>query len=51
MFAEGTEWKMPWLPRILPNILGGPSGKDYLYPLHPGPAASWSGRWHVAALL
>jgi nicotinamidase-related amidase len=21
MFAEGTEWKMPWLPRILPNIL------------------------------
>jgi nicotinamidase-related amidase len=21
MFAEGTEWKMPWLQRVLPNIL------------------------------
>src|SRR6185312_424041 len=21
MFAEATEWKMPWLPRVLPNIL------------------------------
>jgi nicotinamidase-related amidase len=21
MFAEGTEWKMPWLDRVLPNIL------------------------------
>jgi nicotinamidase-related amidase len=21
MFAEGTEWKMPWLPRVLPNIV------------------------------
>ena len=21
MFAEGTEWKMPWLSRVLPNIL------------------------------
>ena len=21
MFAEGTEWKMPWLERVLPNIL------------------------------
>jgi hypothetical protein len=21
MFAEGTDWKMPWLDRILPNIL------------------------------
>jgi nicotinamidase-related amidase len=21
MFAESTEWKMPWLPRVLPNIL------------------------------
>jgi nicotinamidase-related amidase len=21
MFAEGTGWKMPWLPRVLPNIL------------------------------
>jgi hypothetical protein len=20
MFAESTEWKMPWLPRVLPNI-------------------------------
>ncbi|MGL9622355.1 isochorismatase family protein [Bradyrhizobium sp. U531] len=21
MFAEGTEWKMPWLSRVLPNIV------------------------------
>ena len=21
MFAEGTEWKMPWLPRVLPKIV------------------------------
>ena len=21
MFAEGTEWKMPWLERVLPNIV------------------------------
>ena len=21
MFAETTEWKMPWLPRVLPNIV------------------------------
>ncbi|WP_249168161.1 hypothetical protein [Bradyrhizobium elkanii] len=21
MFAEATDWKMPWLPRVLPNIL------------------------------
>jgi hypothetical protein len=21
MFAESTEWKMPWLPRVLPNIV------------------------------
>jgi nicotinamidase-related amidase len=21
MFAESTDWKMPWLPRVLPNIL------------------------------
>jgi nicotinamidase-related amidase len=21
MFAEGTEWKMPWLERIQPNIV------------------------------
>jgi nicotinamidase-related amidase len=21
IFAEGTEWKMPWLERVLPNIL------------------------------
>jgi nicotinamidase-related amidase len=20
MFAEATEWKMPWLPRVLPNV-------------------------------
>ncbi|MCP3395494.1 cysteine hydrolase [Bradyrhizobium sp. CCGB12] len=21
MFAEGTDWKMPWLPRVLPNVV------------------------------
>jgi nicotinamidase-related amidase len=21
MFVEGTDWKMPWLPRVLPNIV------------------------------
>jgi nicotinamidase-related amidase len=21
MFAEDTEWKMPWLPRVLPNVV------------------------------
>jgi nicotinamidase-related amidase len=21
VFAEGTEWKMPWLARVLPNIV------------------------------
>jgi hypothetical protein len=21
MFAEGTDWKMPWLERVLPNIV------------------------------
>ena len=21
MFAESTDWKMPWLPRVLPNIV------------------------------
>ncbi|MET3997114.1 hypothetical protein ABID65_008794 [Bradyrhizobium sp. S3.9.2] len=21
MFAESTEWKMPWLPRVLPNVV------------------------------
>ncbi|WP_445217046.1 hypothetical protein ACKWRH_33765 [Bradyrhizobium sp. Pa8] len=21
IFAETTEWKMPWLPRVLPNIV------------------------------
>jgi nicotinamidase-related amidase len=21
MFAEGTDWKMPWLERVLPNII------------------------------
>jgi hypothetical protein len=21
MFADGTDWKMPWLPRVLPNIV------------------------------
>ena len=38
IFAEGTEWKMPWLERVLPNILSitSPSGKDDLHPLHPG---------------
>jgi nicotinamidase-related amidase len=21
MFAEGTDWTMPWLPRVLPNVV------------------------------
>jgi nicotinamidase-related amidase len=21
MFAEGTDWQMPWLPRVLPNVV------------------------------
>ena len=21
MFAEDTDWKMPWLPRVLPNVV------------------------------
>ena len=25
MFAEGTEWKMPWLERVLPNIIAATS--------------------------
>ena len=28
MFAEGTEWKMPWLERVLPNVIS-------LTSLHP----------------
>ena len=53
MFAEGTEWKMPWLDRVLPNILSITSThpeKTIFYPLHPGPEAR-SGRRNVAALL
>ena len=52
MFAEGTDWKMPWLERVLPNIVSITStpGTDDLYPLHPGPKAR-SGRRNVAALL
>ena len=53
MFAEGTEWKMPWLDRVLPNILSitsTHSEKTSLHPLHPGPQAR-SGRRNVATLL
>jgi hypothetical protein len=32
MFAEGTEWKMSWLERVLPNIVAITS-----HPGHPGP--------------
>ena len=53
MFAEDTEWKMPWLERVLPkrpvNHFHAP-GTDDLYPLHPGSKAR-SGRRNVAALL
>lgn len=52
MFAEGTDWKMPWLERVLPNILSITS-------THPEktiftrfiPARVRSGRRHVASLL
>jgi hypothetical protein len=46
MFAEGTEWKMPWLARVLPP----PSGKDNFYPLHTGPEIR-TGHWNVAATI
>jgi hypothetical protein len=37
MFAEGTDWKMPWLERVLPNIVSITSA-------HPeGPASSRPG--------
>ena len=29
MFAEGTEWKMPWLERVLPNIIAVTSAHCY----------------------
>ena len=40
MFAEGTEWKVPWLERVLPNIVSITaltSRADYFYALHPRP--------------
>jgi hypothetical protein len=53
MFAEGTEWKMPWLPRVLPNIVAITAAqpeKNHFYAVHPG-AEARPGRGHVAALL
>ena len=51
MFAKGTEGKMPWLDRVLPNILSITS-------THPEETiftrfipARKPGRWNVAALL
>jgi nicotinamidase-related amidase len=43
MFAEGTEWKMPWLERVLPNIISITSLHPertiftrFVPPQHPG---------------
>jgi hypothetical protein len=54
MSAESTEWSMPGLERVLPNIVSidhfRRSGENDFHPLRPGPEAR-SGRRHVAALL
>jgi hypothetical protein len=53
MFAEDTEWKMPWLERVLPNVISitsFTSRTDHLYALHPR-TISQAGRGDVAALL
>ena len=53
MFAEATEWQMPWLERVLPNIrfdYVSPSGENDLHAIRPRPETG-PGRRHVAALL
>ncbi len=53
MFAEGTDWKMPWLERVLPNIVSITSAQPentiftrFIPARKPG-----QGCRHVAALL
>ena len=52
LFAEPTEWQMPWLEKVLPTIveLRGPSSANTLYPLHPR-ARAGTGCRHVGPLL
>ena len=53
MFAEATEWQMPWLERVLPKHrfdYVSPLRKNDLYANHPRPETG-PGRRHVAALL
>ena len=53
MFAEGTEWKMPWLERVLPNIIAITSAhpeRTVFHPLYSGREAR-TRRGDVAALL
>ena len=53
MFAERTEWKMPWLERVLPNIVSITSAhpeKTIFTRFIPARRAR-TGRRHVAALL
>ena len=53
MFAGSTDWKMPWLPRVLPNIVAITAAHPertiftrFIPAQEAGP-----GRRHVAALL
>ena len=53
LFAEDTEWKTPWMERVLPNVVRlveAHPDTNHLHPLHPG-RASWRGRRRVAPLL
>jgi hypothetical protein len=36
MFAEGTDWKMSWLPRVLPNIVAIPKEPSLRASSRPG---------------
>jgi hypothetical protein len=55
MFAESTEWKMPWLPRKLPNIAAlATSIRKTVHALRPGgPARGMAGineRWSTMTI-
>ena len=53
MFAEGTEWKMPWLERVLPNIVAITSAHPEQNRSSPASSRPEAGarRRDVAALL
>ena len=53
MFAEGTEWKMPWLERVLPNIVSITSAhpERTIFTRFIPARKARPGRRHVAALL